>query len=173
MKKRIARSKLSGILGIAVILVLTHVVSYVGATQVETIQIRPLALELFIFSLDEEERVMGSLFISGGSDNDIDFWITNPQGTTIVNLGRVSQGATFEFTAQQSGAYTFHFDNQVSWASSKTVILAFNVEKPLLKNPNVRIFLLGAFIIGIAINALFVVRTRKEHYQKEKADKNS
>lgn len=168
MKKRVVRSKPSGILGIAVILVLANVVSYVGATQVETIQVEPLALKLSIFNLDEGERVIGSLSISGEFGNDIIFWITNPQGTTIVDLGRVSQGATFEFTAQQSGDYIFHFDNQVSLVSSKTVILTFDVEKPLLKSSHVRIYLLGVFIIGIAINALFVVRYRKERYQKEK-----
>lgn len=61
--------------------------------------------------INSRDKFTSSLSISSGTSNDIDLWITDPLGNTIVNLGRISQGTTFEFTAQKSGVYTFHFDN--------------------------------------------------------------
>jgi hypothetical protein len=102
--------------------------SVVYAAQTETVQVDAGYAESLVFNLDGGDRFSGSLSISGGGGSDIDFLVTNPQGITIVNLGRVSQGATFEFTAEDSGAYTLRFDNGFSVFSSKTVSLSYDVQ---------------------------------------------
>lgn len=112
----------------AAILFMIIGVSVAYATQTETVQVDAGYVKTLVFNLDDGDKFSGSLSISGGSGNDIDFSVTNPQGNTIVNLGRVSQGTTFQFTAQGSGAYTLKFDNGFSIFSSKTVSLSYDVQ---------------------------------------------
>jgi len=79
------------------------------------------------FNLNNGEKVSGSISISGGSANDINFYVTNPAGAQIYNAGRVTGGTTFSFTADSSGAYTLHFDNGFSLLSSKQVTVSYDV----------------------------------------------
>jgi ligand-binding SRPBCC domain-containing protein len=77
-------------LGMMAILILTVAFSLVRASSVEIVQVGALSQETLVFNLQTGQKFTGSLAISGGSGNDIDFWVTNPTGATILNLGRVS-----------------------------------------------------------------------------------
>lgn len=90
--------KNSLILGMITVLVLTIIVSRANATQVETVTVAPFDREVLVFDLDEGNKFSGSLSISGGANDDIKFWITNPFGNPIVDQGRVSQGSYCEST---------------------------------------------------------------------------
>jgi len=150
-----------------VFLFLTIPILCVSAIKVETLQIDPLTGRMLIFNLSEGDKFSGSLSISGGANNDIDFWITDPNGNTIVNLGRISQGTTFEFTAQKSGAYTFHFDNGFSLFSSKTVSLSYDIQFASPINP----FLLttiGLIIVVVVLIILVVLLFYRKTQQKMK-----
>jgi hypothetical protein len=142
------------ILGIAATLLSVVAFSFVKASNVETVQVGALSEQMLIFNLQTGQKFTGSLAISGGSGNDIDFWITEPQGTTILNLGRVSQGRSFDFTAQASGAYTFHFSNGFSLLSSKTVSLTYDVGLPSILGIDSGQFLI---IIGVVAALLVVI----------------
>jgi hypothetical protein len=142
------------ILGIATTLLSVVAFSFVKASSVETVQVGALSEQMLIFNLSNGQKFTGSLAISGGSGNDIDFWITEPQGTTILNLGRVSQGRSFDFTAQASGAYTFHFSNGFSLISSKTVSLTYDVGLPSIFGIDLGQFLI---IIGVVVILLVVI----------------
>lgn len=143
------------------VLLFIYIISCVNATQVETMQVSPLTKKMLIVNLDEGEKFSGSLTISGGANNDIDFWITNPNGNTILNLGRVSQGTTFEFTAQESGAYTFHFDNGFSLFSTKTVILSYDVSRNLTSLLNPFLLIGTGVVIMVAIIGVVLLYRRK------------
>lgn len=141
--------------------------SFAFATETATKTVPAGNDGMMIFNLDEGDKFSGSLSISGGSGNDIDFYVTDPHGSRIVNLGRVSQGTSFDFSAQDSGAYTLHFDNGFSLFSSKVVSLSFDVESPIL--PNADNFILwiiaGAVIIGVVLMGIAVyvsIRHKKE-----------
>lgn len=99
-------------------------------TKVRTVQVEPKTKRTLRFDLDKRDNFSCSLAVSGGANNDIKFWITDPSKNTIVNLGRISQTPTFEFTAQESGAYTFHFDNTFSSFSWKNVSLSYDISRP-------------------------------------------
>jgi hypothetical protein len=118
------------IIPILALLLLSLSINFVSASQVETTQVSPGTSRTLTFNLVSQDRFSGSLSISGGNGNDIDFKVTDPQGTVIVGLGRVSQGRSFDFVAQQSGAYTFYLDNSFSIFSSKTVSLSYDVVSP-------------------------------------------
>jgi len=144
-----------------VILLLAGLLSLAYATDVQIIQVDALSTKTLIFNLKNGQRFSGSLAISGGSGNDIDFWVTDPMGATIVNLGRVSQGRSFEFTVNKDGAYTFHFSNTFSLFSSKTVSLTFDVKAPLVFGLEPDVFIIGIILIAFLVGALIVIAYRQ------------
>ncbi|MEM3382507.1 MAG: emp24/gp25L/p24 family protein [Nitrososphaerales archaeon] len=132
-----------------------------------TMTIEPLTERVLVFNLDQGDIFQGSLSISGGWGNDINFWVTDPQGHTVLNLGRVSGGTTFQFDASMSGGYTLHFDNTFSWFSSKIVTLSYNIETTIM--PGVPAGITGIFIgliivviVLITIIGYLVIRFRKK-----------
>ena len=151
----------------AIVLLLSITISYVSATETEVLMVGPYTERILIISLDENCKFVGSLSISGG-DNDINFWVTNPTGNAIVNLGRVSQEATFEFTAQQTGDYTLHFDNSFSLQSPKTVSLSYEVTSPSIFNNPIFILLIAIIVIIVmAVSVLYIKKQKrkvKRHY---------
>lgn len=138
---------------LVMILLSVAMFSFANAADVEVIHVDALSTKILVFTLKNGQRFSGSLAISGGGGNDIDFWITDPVGATIANLGRVSQGNSFEFTASKDGAYTLHFGNTFSLFSSKTVNLTYDIRAPL-------IFGLDSYVfMGIVLVALILVGT--------------
>ena len=68
-----------------------------------------------------------ALNISGGSNNDINLDITNPDGNSVFSQ-RVSGAYNSQsFVATKSGFYTFTFDNSFSVISSKSVTGNLNI----------------------------------------------
>jgi len=130
-------------------------------SQIETLLVSPLSWKILVFNLKGGDKFTGSLSISGGAGNDIDFWITDPTGVTIRSYGRVSIGRTFEFQATQDGAYTLHFDNSFSIISSKTVTLTYDIERPLLEifSPVIGI---AAVVVVILVVLAMIARPSRE-----------
>jgi hypothetical protein len=164
------KNKLILSLIITTILVLVVSFSFANASQVESVTVNPGQQQMLTFNLSSGQKFTGSLSISGGSGNDVNFWITDPQGTTILNRGRVSQGTPFEFTAQSSGAYTLHFDNSFSVFSSKVVELTYDIGLPTIGGIDLRLLLT---IIGVIVILLFVIialavalNRRKKHQEQ-------
>lgn len=148
------------------ILLLVSMFSSAEAANVEVLSIGPFATKTLTFNLKNGQRVSGSLSISGGSGNDIDFWITDPVGATLLNFGRVSQGRSFEFTANQDGAYTLHFGNTFSLISTKTVNLTYDVGAPLFLGVDpflLIVIVLTALILTGAIVAIALNRRKTRH----------
>ena len=164
MKNRLVLS-----LGLTAILFLAIGLSFANASNVEVIQVDALTEKTLTFNLNNGQKFTGSLAVSGGSGNDIDFWVTDPQGTKIVDLGRVTQGKTFQFTAQTSGAYAFHFSNGFSLLSSKTVDLTYDIGLPSIFGIDLEFLLI---IIGVVVSflllvlGLVVMRYRKKNLSK-------
>ncbi len=145
------------ILAVLAILFIILPMVLVNASQVETTQVPALSSQTWVINLDSGDSFSGSLSISGGSGNDIDFSVTNPGGTTVVGLGRVSQGSAFDFTADQSGAYTFHLGNTFSVFSSKTVSMSYDITHPLLGGTGSNNLLISVIAIIIVIVLVVVV----------------
>lgn len=145
------------ILGMTTVLLLTVLISYANATRVETVTVEPFDEEVLVFDLDKGDKFSGSLAISGGANDDIKFWITNPLGNIIVNQGRINQGTIFEFTAQEPGAYTLHFDNTFSWISEKTVSLSYDISKSASLNINTITIILILLIASLATAIVILV----------------
>lgn len=140
-------------LGLTAILFMAIGLSFANASSVEVIQIDPLTEKTLTFNLNSGQKFTGSLAISGGS-NDIDFWVTDPQGAKILDFGRVYQGRTLEFTAQASGAYALHFSNTFSWFTGKIVNLTYDVGLPTIGGMDFGTLLT---IIGVVAILLLII----------------
>lgn len=151
---------------VVVILLLSAMFSLANAAHVESIQVDALSTSMLTVNLKSGQKFSGSLSISGGGGNDIDFWVTDPVGATIVNLGRVSQGSSFEFTANKDGAYTLHFGNTFSWFSSKTVYLTYDVGAPPILGLDPFILIAIVAVVLILVAAIVAIGYSRRKAQK-------
>jgi flagellar basal body-associated protein FliL len=145
------------VLIILLIVISVVVISILPNSHVESFNVPAGYVETETVNLNNGWKFTGSVAISGGSGNDVNFWITNPQGATILNDGRVSQGTTFEFTAQQSGAYVMHFDNTFSIVSTKMVNLSWSVHPAIFGIDLGFLLTVIAIVIAIAFVVLFLL----------------
>ncbi len=128
----------------------------------ETFTVPPFQQVVRTLSLREGDNVVGSFSVSGGSGNDINFYITDPSGLTILRLDRVTY-TSFSFSGGISGPYTMHFDNSFSWVSSKSVTLDYSVKTLIFGMPQDTFFVLIGLIIVIAVILVVfaILRMRK------------
>ena len=127
----------------------------------ETFTVSPLQEVVRTVGLSEGNKVSGSITVSGGSGNDIDFYVTDSNGNTILRYDRATQ-TSFSFTASTTGTYTMHFDNRFSIFSSKSVTLDYTVSKPILGLAPELFFLLVIIIVIIIVAVVaFALKGRK------------
>lgn len=111
--------------------------------------------------LNEGDKLSGSINVSGGSGNDINFYVTNPNGNTISSYDRATQ-TSFSFTASTAGSYTMHFDNSFSWLSSKSVTLNYTISEAILGlAPEVFYLLVIIVIVILVVIVAFALKRRK------------
>jgi len=70
--------------------------------------------------------ITGSITVSGGG-NEIKFWVIDPDGNQVINLGIVIRGKNFEFTTPKNGVYYLRLDNRESMAP-KNVIISYEAQ---------------------------------------------
>lgn len=167
MNNRLTQSIICLVLLSLVLLPLLTFVPLANSAHTYTITVEPLTERVLVFNLDQGDIFQGSLSISGGWGNDINFWVTDPQGHTVLNLGRVSGGTTFQFEALVSGGYTLHFDNSFSIFSSKIVTLSYNIEIAIIPGvpagtTGIFIGLIIVVIVLIAVIGYLIIRFRKK-----------
>jgi hypothetical protein len=84
-------------------------------------------------NLNKGDVVSGSVNVSGGVGNDINFYISDPNGNNVVNLSHVTQ-FSFSFTAPSTGTYIVHFDNTIGLLQ-KSVTFTYNVTPSVVGLP--------------------------------------
>ena len=148
------------------ILLLSFLIVIVHATEVETFQVNPSNSMMYVFDLNSGRKVTGSFLVEGGN-NDINFIVTDPVGNTIIDLGRVTGGGSFEFTASRDGNYTVTFDNSFSISTSKTVTMSYDVGYTFL---GIDLLTLLA-IIAIILIVIFVLAISLHLWSRKKAQR--
>ncbi len=68
----------------------------------------------------------GLIYVKGGSGNDINLRVIDPQGKIVLDLGRISLEKQFFITPDETGIYTVIIDNEFSVFSSKEVQIFSN-----------------------------------------------
>jgi hypothetical protein len=119
------------------------------------------------FSLNRGDRVSGSINVTGGFSNDVNFNITDPHGNTVVNLNHVIQSG-FSFIAPSTGVYTMIFDN-TGGLIQKTVTVDYSVTPSIVGLPQqtftVLIIITIIIIVFIAIIGWLLLNYSKKERQ--------
>jgi hypothetical protein len=133
------------------IFLLTFLIPITFTTLTTTIEVKPLSSETLAFNKTYGKIVQASMSIHHDYEKSIDFWVTNPKGDIILNLGRVSENPTrFKFYASQDGIYTLHFDNSFSSQNTKKIDLLYEIiPDPLPLTP----IIFSGIIVGLILPA--------------------
>ena len=109
---------------ILLLLVLLVPIAY---AEVEALNVDAGDEQVLTLNLNAGMNVVGSISVTGGSGDDIDFWITDPAENKILDFGIISHGTQFEFAATEDGPYSLHFDNSFSILSTKDIVLTYEI----------------------------------------------
>ena len=101
-------------------------------------------------SLHENDRVSVGFSVVGESANELNFYVTDPNGDPILRHERVGQ-KSLSFLAEMTGTYVLHFDNSHS-SESKMVTLNYDVEHLIMGMPQTMFLVL--IIVGVLIVAI-------------------
>ena len=124
----------------------------IAHTTLDTkVEVPPLSCETLTFNMSYGKIFAGILWNCSTYEKSIDFWVTDPNGDTILNLGRVSEKSKrFEFMAFQDGIYTLHFDNSFSSQTTKNIDLMYEIiPDPLPLLP----IIFAGIIVGLILPA--------------------
>lgn len=133
----------------------------VGIARAETFTVSPHQEITRPIGLSNGDRVSGSISVVGGSGNDIDFYVTDPNGNIILRYDRVTQ-TSFSFSASTTGTYTMRFDNSFSIFSTKSVTLDYTVTESILGLPQEYFLVLLGLIVVLIVVVVVILRKTKE-----------
>ena len=118
--------KLSLIIPVLLIVLISGTTYAFAASQ--TVAVSAEDSERLSFYLKEGDRIKFQINVDGDRNDDIVLKIRNPTGGTMVN-GAITEYYEDSFTAQESGNYSFEFDNDMSLLSSKRVNFSCDIIK--------------------------------------------
>ncbi len=136
------------------IVLLVTIIGY--ARGAETFTIPPFQEVVRTVGLSQGDTVSGNIAVSGGSGNDINFFVTDPNGNTVLRYDRSTQ-TSFSFTSSITGTYAMHFDNSFSIFSSKSVTLDYAVTKAIFGLAPEQFYLVVAVIVIVIVIAIIVI----------------
>jgi hypothetical protein len=132
----------------------------------ETFTVPSLSQITRTVNLSQGDSVSGSISVYGGSGNDINFRVTDPNGNTLVSYDRITY-TSFSFSASMTGTYNMIFDNSFSLISSKSVTLDYSVKPAVLGVPqNTVLIIVAIVVILIIIVAIGVALSRRSHVSR-------
>lgn len=114
----------------------------------------PLSSLRLTIHLIHGEPFRGFVHIKGGSGNDINFGIINPDGKIILDLGRISNETSFKFYADKRGNFTIILDNEFSVFSSKEVNVSNSYPNNLFEVAGFSINVWAIILVIISVAAL-------------------
>jgi hypothetical protein len=117
-------------------------------------------------------RCGGLIYVKGGSGNDINFRVIDPQGKTILDLGRISNEKEFYISSDETGNYTIIIDNEFSVFSSKEVdVFSYSYPDNIFEFAGFSInfwVIILVVILFITLTALVVWSRRRKQNSNQK-----
>jgi hypothetical protein len=134
------------------------------ATTVPTFTVSPLSTSQVPVVLPTGTTFNGSISVTG----TVRFWVSDPNGAQIVNLGLIDNTAKFSFVSQQNGNYTMNFENDQPNADPVQVTLSF-VTNPDISagnstgTPLIYFIILVVIAVVGSILIIFLVRRKNKN----------
>ena len=143
------------ILSLILFLIITSLTMYGVNAATENFTVPPESEVTRALNLKQDDRVAVGFTVVGGSTNELNFYITDPNENTILRYDTVGQ-KSFSFSATTPGVYTLHFDNSHS-SENKMVTLNYDIQHYILGIPQTLFFVLVIVIISVIGIAFFVL----------------
>ena len=154
-EKKAMRRLRHSLLVLVVFAVLLGLVIGAARTTTGNFTVPPRSKVTRELSLHENDRVVVSFSVVGESSHELDFYLTDPDGRTILRYDRAGQ-TSFSFLAALTGTYVLYFDNSLS-SESKLVTLNYDVEHYVLGMPQ-NLFLVFVIVgVSVLMIATFVI----------------
>jgi len=144
----------NSLLVLLVFAVLTSLVIGTVKTTTENFTVPPRSEVTRPLSLQKNDRVVVSFSVVGES-HGLNFYLTDPNGSTILRYDRVGQ-TSFSFLTELAGTYVLHFDNSLS-SESKMVTLNYDVEHFIMGMPQTLFLVLVIVGVLVLMIAAFVM----------------
>jgi hypothetical protein len=132
--------------------------AYIANAVSRTIHVEAGKKETESIHLTVDSVVSGKLSVIGESENEIDFYVSDPDGKIILPKERVSV-KNFRFKAAKDGTYVLHFDNTFS-AESKTVTYNYDYRRYIFGMPQEDFLVFLIMIVATIGLILFVAVSR-------------
>ena len=88
--------------------------------------VSPQSTSTLIVHAEVGDEIQGYFTIRGG-ENEIKFWVEDPNGADIYNAGMVYDRHDFRVSCAEEGNYTLYFDNSFSQTAGKDVYIHYRV----------------------------------------------
>lgn len=159
------KTKLLSLTLLTALLIISLTTLSAFATTVPTFTVSQLSTSEVPIVLPTGTTFNGSISTSG----TVRFWVNDPNGAQIVNLGLIDNTAKFSFVSQQNGNYTMNFENDQPNADPVQVTLSFVTNPDISSGGNSTGTPLSYFIILIVIAVVgsivmfFLVRRKNKN----------
>ncbi len=122
---------------------------------IENFAINPESEVTRSLSLHENDRVSVSFSVLGESTNELNFYVTDPNGGIILRYERVGQ-KSLSFLTKMSGTYVLHFDNLHS-TEVKMITLNYDIEHLIMGMPQTMFLVLIIVVVLVFAVASFTL----------------
>lgn len=136
-------------------LLITTLISYGVNAETENFTVPPESEVTRTLNLKQDDRVAVGFTVVGDSTNELNLYVIDPYGNTILRYDTVGQ-KSFSFSATTPGIYTLHFDNSHS-LENKMVTLNYDIQHYIWGIPQTLFLVLVIVVISVIGIAFFVL----------------
>ena len=144
------RNVLKNVLLLVLFAVVTGLVVNGAHATTENFTVPPESEVTRSLSLHENDRVSIGFSVVGESANGLNFYVTDPNGDTVLRHEGVGQ-KSLSFLVEMAGTYILHFENSHS-SGDKMVTLNYDIEHLIMGMPQTMFLVL--IIVGVLVVAI-------------------
>jgi hypothetical protein len=134
------------------LLIISLVALSASAATVSTFTLSSSGVRLPIM-LPNGTTFNGSISTTG----TVRFWVNDPNGAQIANLGLIDKATTFSFVAQQTGNYTMNFENDLPSSIQVTFSYVTNPDLSGSSSTGTPIFYLLIPIVIAVLGCILII----------------
>ena len=166
------KSKLIAFTTLTILLITSSMSVAVFATTIPTFTLSSSGAQLPI-TLPAGTTFNGSISTTG----TIRFWVNDPNGIQIVNMGLIDNSGSFGLVTAQDGNYTLNFENDLPNSNPIQVTFSYTTN-PDISGGNSStgtplIYLVISIIIAIVGSVLIIFLVRRKGKRQAKVDERS
>ena len=146
------KTKLHALCVISALLIMSLMAPLAVATTIPAFTLSSSTVQIPIV-LPAGTTFNGSISTTG----TIRVWVSDPNGSNIVNLGLIDKAATFSFAAQQTGNYTLNFENDLPNSIQVSFSYTTNPDIPDNNNSGIPLSYLAIPIIIAVVGSILII----------------